>query len=131
MILSPHFRCSTLARAMSVILASSFLFGGCSSGYQRLNQDSTVDPNPREYFDLGDSVRLELRDGTQLIGTVERLRTDSVTVNGEVILWSEVIVVETLEGSVGRTIASLVAVGAVVVLGIAAFVVPKGSGWSY
>jgi hypothetical protein len=126
MILSPQFRYSKLARAMSIILAVTFLFTGCSGGYQRLSQDSTVDPNPREYLDLGDSVRLELRDGTQLAGTVERLRMDSVTVNAEVIPWSEVIVVEKLKESAGVTIVSLAAIGAVVVLVIVAIGLANG-----
>jgi hypothetical protein len=78
-------------RAISMLLMAALLFTGCGSYYQKVYKDSTVHPNPRSYFDLRDDALLELRDGRRVAGEVDAIRTDSITIDGELIHWSEVV----------------------------------------
>jgi hypothetical protein len=106
-------------RTVCLLLVASLLFSGCGSYYQKVNQDSIVDPNPRAYFDVGDEALLVLSDGASVGGTVEAIRTDSITIDERVIEWSEVATVGKSKYRVAATIAFVAVIAAVVVVVVA------------
>jgi hypothetical protein len=118
-------------RAISMLLMAALLFTGCGSYYQKVNRDSTVHPNPRSYFDIGDEALLELRDGGRVAGEVDAIRTDSITIDGEVIQWSEVATVGKSKYRTAATLAlvAVVAVGVIALVAIGDFLSDPGFGF--
>jgi hypothetical protein len=118
-----HFRSGTPANLMSLVLALSLFFTGCSSGFHMDTSDPTMKPNPGDYISAGDQVRLELRDGTRVDGMVQAIRPDSVTIDGVTVAWSDVEVIKKTDPSPAVPVVAGVVVGTVALVSILATVV--------